>query len=195
MRGGLQVSAVFEEKDMLRKKIRRQMRQMELSLHKDADATICRKTTLLSQFQSARTIFCFVGVDWEIDTRPLINYAINTMKRVAVPLCTGSGLMEARLIDSLEQLRPGSYGIPEPPSNGPICPLSEIDFTVVPCVACDSSCMRLGQGGGFYDRFMGSASFFTAALCRDAALLKQVPKEPWDCPVDCVVTELRTYFR
>lgn len=171
------------------------MRRMAPSLRKCVDTDICRRTSLLSQFQLSRTIFCFVGVDWEINTRPLIDCALNTAKRVAVPLCTDPGIMEARLIYSLDQMEPGTYGIPEPPLNSPVCPLSEIDFAVVPCVACDSSCMRLGQGGGFYDRFMEKASFFSAALCRDEALLEQIPTEPWDRPVDCVVTESRIYLR
>lgn len=188
------MSMITEEKATLRKKIRGQMRRMDPSLRAESDSSICQRVSLLSQFQLSETIFCFVGIGWEINTRPLILNALNCGKRVAIPLCTAPGIMEARLIDSLEHLKPGAYGIPEPSLDSPICPFTEIDFAIVPCVACDSSCMRLGQGGGFYDQFMAKYTVYTAALCRDEALLEKVPTEAWDYPVDCVVTESQTYF-
>lgn len=189
------MSGIFEEKARLRKKIRGQMRGMDQAVRQKVDAAICQRVLQLREFQRAGTVFCFVGIDWEIDTSSLIRAALRGGKRVAVPLCTGPGIMEARIIQSPDDLRPGAYGIPEPLPSCPVCPPEEIAFAVVPCVSCDTGCMRLGQGGGFYDRFMEKAAFPTAALCREAALLEHVPAEPWDRPVDCVVTESHTYFR
>ena len=47
----------------------------------------------------------------EADLRPLLRQILRDGKRLAVPLCTGPGIMEARLISGLEQLAPGRYGI------------------------------------------------------------------------------------
>lgn len=183
------------EKAALRRQIRKKMREMDPSARSSADAAICRQVTQLPAFRDAETVFCFVGIDWEIDTAALINAALADGKRVALPLCTGPGIMEARLIRGPKDLQPGAYNIPEPLPSCPICAPQEIDFAAIPCVSCDRTCLRLGQGGGFYDRFLERASFYTAALCREEALLEQVPAEPWDHPVDCVVTESHLYFR
>lgn len=183
------------EKAELRKMIRRKMREMDPAARIQADEAICRKVTELPAFREAGTVFCFVGVDWEIDTTSLINAALADGKRVTLPLCTGPGIIEARLIRSPDDLQPGAYNIPEPVPEAPVCSPEEIGFAAVPCVSCDRTCLRLGQGGGFYDRFLEKASFYTAALCREDAMLDQVPAEPWDRPVDCVVTEAAFYFR
>lgn len=186
---------VYDEKKTARSRIRKQMRALDPAVREKTDVIICRNAARLPEFQKAKTIFCFVAYDWEIDTTPLIELALHEGKRVAVPLCTGPGIMEARFITGLSELTPGAYGIPEPSESAPMCPVEEIELALVPCVSCDSACMRLGQGGGFYDRFMEHASFCTAALCREAAMMEKIPAEPWDRPVDHVITEVQTISR
>lgn len=114
------MESIADKKAALRKAIRRQMREMPPALRAEIDATICRSVLELPQFQQAPAIFCFIGVDWEIDTRLLIDAALKAEKRVAVPLCTAPGIMEARIIQSFSQLKPGAYHIPEPI---PECPV------------------------------------------------------------------------
>ena len=184
-----------EEKAILRKQIRKRMREVDPAVRSAIDQRICRQVMTLPQYKAAKTIFCYVGVDWEIDTTKLISDALQHGKQVALPLCTAPGIMEARLIQSTADLQPGAYNIPEPRPSCALCPADAIEFAAVPCVSCDRTCLRLGQGGGFYDRFLEDSSFYTAALCREEALLEQVPAEPWDRPVDCVVTESHLYFQ
>ena len=64
------------------------------------------------------------------------------------------GIMELRQITSLDQLTPGAYGILEPPADSPAIEADGVDFAVLPCLSCSHSGHRLGQGGGFYDRFL-----------------------------------------
>ena len=51
---------------------------------------------------------------------------------------------------------------------------------------------RLGQGGGYYDRYLAGFQGFTVALCRDALLRDEIPTQPHDVPVQLVVTETRS---
>lgn len=69
--------------------------------------------TGLDEYHEARTVFIFVGTKEEINTRPIITDALKQGKRVAVPKCISKGVMEACLIDSLDNLEAGSYGIQE----------------------------------------------------------------------------------
>jgi 5-formyltetrahydrofolate cyclo-ligase len=158
-------------------------------------AAIRGQVEALPEYQRAGTVFAFVGAKWEIDTKELLRNALAAGKRVAVPLCVGPGIMEARLISGLDELAPGAYGIPAPLASCPVCPPAEIDFAVIPCVACDRAGRRLGQGGGYYDRFLAGAAFTKAAICRDIGLVDRIPAEPRDHPVDCVVTETAVYRR
>jgi 5-formyltetrahydrofolate cyclo-ligase len=189
------MNPVYEQKVILRKSIRKKLRTLDPETARLSAAAICKQVLDLPDYRNAKTVFAFVGVQWEIDTKDLLLLALSSGKRVAVPLCLVAGIMEARLIRSLNELVPGAYGIPEPTVKCPVCPPAEIDFAVIPCVSCDRACMRLGQGGGYYDRFLEHASFFNAAICRDIAILESVPVEPWDRPVDCVVTETTVYYR
>ena len=187
------MSAIREQKAALRKAIRQKLRQMDKKEARLSDEMILARVKKLPAYQKANTIFAFVGVKWEIHTDALIRDALLKGNRVAVPLCVKPGIMEARLIRSMAELKPGIMDIPEPKEHCPVCPPREIDFALIPCVSCDSSCMRLGQGGGFYDRFLAESHFFKAAVCRDLAITRAIPTEPWDLPVDCVVTETALY--
>lgn len=68
-----------------------------------------------------------------------------------------------------------------------------IGLVLVPGLAFDPSGGRLGQGGGFYDRWLADYAGCTAALCRTALLLPQVPRAPHDRGVELVLTEHGLY--
>lgn len=86
----------------------------------------------------------------------------------------------------------GKYGLLEPR----VPPGAEgirkgFDLVVVPGVAFDSRGRRLGKGYGYYDRFLSglAGSAVTVGLAFSRQLLPEVPVDPWDVPVDAVVTE------
>lgn len=189
------MNSIYDQKAALRKAVRNRLRALEAEAASASSAAICQQVIALPEYKNADTIFAFVGVDWEIDTEALLRHALDSGKQVAVPLCVEKGIMEARLIRSLDDLLPGEYDIPEPAAHSPLCPPEKIDFAVLPCVACDKNGMRLGQGGGFYDRFLEKSSFPHVAICRDIAIEEEIPVEPWDQPVECVVTETAIYRR
>ncbi|MBR2188088.1 MAG: 5-formyltetrahydrofolate cyclo-ligase [Eubacterium sp.] len=191
----MQTPDLTQLKKETRTRIRRAMRALDPGEKSRIDEAICRQAAAQPQFLAAGRIFCFLGIDWEINTDALIDAALAAGKEVYLPLVTGPGIMEARRIYDRSELVPGAYDIPEPPQNSPAADPSEIELAIVPCVSCDRSCMRLGQGGGFYDRFLEHASFYTIALCREDALLDEVPAEPWDSPVDCVITENHIFYK
>ena len=94
-----------------------------------------------------------------------------------------------------QSFAPGSFGIPEP-LDGEIVPFAEHDAVLVPLIAFDEQCHRLGQGGGFYDRALASlpapGSGHRPAIIGVAYEFQQVdrvPREPWDLPLDTVVTD------
>ena len=138
-------------KSELRALIARQVAALPPDYCREADGAICRHVLDWEVYRQAKAVFCYVGTDREIDTRPILRDALDRGKVLAVPLCVAKGVMEARQIRSLEDLVPGKYGILEP---GPDCPLvapEALDLALVPCSTGSRSGRRLGYGGGYYD--------------------------------------------
>ena len=97
--------------------------------------------------------------------------------------------MELRQITALDQLVPGAYGILEPSADAPLVDADAVDFAVLPCLSCSHGGHRLGQGGGFYDRFLARYRGGAVLVCREKLIREDIPLEPHDCPVPWVLTE------
>lgn len=178
-----------EEKRRLRRLLLEQMRALPPAYCRRADEAIYRHIVSLPAYQTARTICAYVGMDCEINTKPLIERMLADGKRVGVPLCVGKGVMEMREIGGLDELQAGTWGILEPPPEAPLLLPEEIDLGLIPCVSGNEAGQRLGYGGGFYDAYLAKALFLRVLLCRKAMMTAPIPVEPHDAAMDVVVSE------
>ena len=182
-----------EEKKQLRAIVRRLEAALSPEYKIKSGRAIVRRLLAMPEYQEAQTVFCFVGTDREIDTRPIFEDILAAGKVLCVPLCTAPGVMETRQITNLDQLSPGAFGISEPPASAPAVPVDTIDFAVLPCVTCNYLGQRLGHGGGYYDRFLSRFRGGTVLLCREQLIRQEIPVEPHDYPVPWVLTERSLY--
>ena len=190
------VDMVFEEKSdiqNIKKDLRKEMLSKALALPKvyksDADARITQLLLGLPEYKLANTIFCFVGVEHEINTRLFFDQVLADGKRLAVPLCVGKAVMEARRIFSLDELKRGYYGLYEPDKSSELIPMDEVEFAVIPCLTADHKGNRLGHGGGFYDTLFNEYNNVPAAIICRECLCGEVPTEPFDHRFSITVTE------
>ena len=81
--------------------------------------------------------------------------------------------------------------------DAPTVPVEELDLILVPGVAFDKKCNRLGRGGGFYDRFLDSVPPIvkTCGVSFEAQVVRLVPTRPHDRALDAVITESRLILR
>jgi len=156
-----------------------------------ADRRVAEAFLALPEYASAGTVFCYVSFDQELDSGPILRQVLAEGKRLAVPLIVGPGLMEARLISSLDQLRPGAYGILAPGPETPPVAKAALELIVTPGLAFDQDRWRLGRGGGFYDRWLADFAGLSVGLTREMQMLDGLPHEPWDCRVQILLTEQR----
>lgn len=140
-------------------------------------------------YLQASCVFCYVSTPQEIDTHELLCRTLADGKALCVPLCGARGVMTARRIRSLDELREGKYGIPEPDAAAEEIPPEQIGLIIIPALACDMQGYRLGYGGGYYDRFLSHANAVRMALCAEARLLPVLPREPFDERCDYIITE------
>ena len=83
-----------------------------------------------------------------------------------------------------------------PDSKDALISTGVFDVVIVPLVAFDSSCHRLGHGGGWYDRFLATQpGAIKIGLAFDVQRTDRIPTEPHDIQLDYVVTESRTFTK
>jgi len=186
---------VQQEKIRLRSKLRKLAQGMSADAVVRSDRGIAETLLALDVWKRAKSVFIYISMGWEPQTRGLIQAALQAGKMVAVPRCMDGGVMEARVIDTLEGLREGRFGSLEPDAGHPLLPAEAIDLVVAPCVAADRQGYRLGHGGGYYDRYLPYVRGTVVCLCRGRLLQPVLPHEALDRPVDVVITECEVIAR
>lgn len=178
-------------KSQLRKEIKLQRRNIQNK--KQADERIANRLFSASYYRSADTILAYVSLPDEIETDCIIEYALSNNKRVAVPYCVDDdGHMEFYLINSLNDLQIGSFGVREPRLD--VCrKLDSFDNSIilVPALSFDDKGYRLGYGKGYYDRFLQNYPFISIGLCYNIFVKNEIPIGEYDKKVDYIVTEDR----
>ncbi len=185
------------EKKVLRKELKQKRKNLPESYRCQADIQILEHIKNLDLYRQAQRIFCYVSMTEEVDTRALLENMLADGKTVAVPLCREKGVMEARQITSMDQLKPGAYGILEPKEDTKKLEPETLELCVIPCVSSSPDGIRLGYGGGYYDRFLPKTRAKRVILCQEQMLCENIPAESQDCPMDLVVTEtgIRSFDR
>lgn len=159
-----------------------------------SDKKIISTLTDLEIYKKAKTIFVYVSVNEEVNTRRFIEEALGLGKIIAVPKTyKGSKEMKAVIINSLEDLGPARFNLLEPKDDSKILEKEEIDLIVVPGAVFDFNLNRIGYGGGYYDRFLKDIEFKNnkVALAYDFQVLDKIEVESHDMKMDLVITEKR----
>lgn len=176
-------------KQTIRAEVAARVKNLSPIYCKEADEAICRQVIQSDVYDKARTIFCYVGTEREIDTMRLIHIMMRDGKNVAVPLCTQRGVMEARLIVGMGDLVSGRYGILAPRLQCPVVAPEDLDLVIVPCCTGNARGQRLGYGGGYYDRYLTQTKCPTMLLCRHQLEREDIPIDEHDVLLDYFVTE------
>ncbi len=181
------------ETPVTKTELRRALKQRAAALpdayKKEADARIFSAVTESDVYKTARSLFIYVSMPGEPDTRALLAHALAAGKAVYVPKCLGPRTMRAVRITDLTQLSPGAYGIPAPPDAPAEQPEPHFDLAAVPCVSAWTDGRRLGRGGGYYDAFFARTKTVKLCLCYAALLSAEIPVEAHDIRMDLLATE------
>ena len=138
----------------------------------------------------AKTVMLYRAMRGEVRLQAL-EAALGAEKTLVYPRCLPDGGMEARRLTAPDSWIAGSFGIeePDPERSEPVDP-RDIDLVICPCVAFDDTGVRLGMGGGYYDRFLPRCeNAVIAAAAFGYQRIEALPAEPWDRRLDAVFTE------
>lgn len=144
----------------------------------------------LPEMATARAVLVYGSMPEEVDTAELIQALWNRHVRVALPRVQGRRELQLHWYEPHHALCTGAYGLKEPFPEAPVALPSEIDIVVVPGVAYDLQCHRLGLGAGYYDTLLAQmrGSVVTVGVAFDEQVTPLVPCGDHDEPVDILVT-------
>ena len=159
-----------------------------------AAAVLARRALELPEIAGAGTVAAYVSVGSEPGTRALLDALRARGVRVLLPVLLADNDLDWAPYEGAEGLRKAGRGLLEPAGErlGPDAVL-DAEAVFLPGLAVDARGMRLGRGGGSYDRVLARLAAAGAhpalvVLLYDDEVAARVPEEPHDHPVDAVVT-------
>jgi 5-formyltetrahydrofolate cyclo-ligase len=139
----------------------------------------------------AATVAAYVSVNGEPGTSPLLDGLRAAGKRVILPVVLPDLDLDWAVYRDPDDLAPARYGLLEPTGERlGLDAIATADVVIVPALAVSPTGVRLGRGGGCYDRALGRVPVgtFTCALLYDGEVGLDVPVEPHDRPVGYAAT-------
>ena len=144
------------------------------------------------EVRRAATVAAYVSVGREPGTGPLLAGLEAAGKRVILPLLQPDDDLDWAVYRGPDSLVPARRGLLEPVGT-PLGPdaIGTADCVIVPGLAVDRTGLRLGRGGGSYDRALGRVPVgtFTCVVLQAGEVRDEVPADPHDRQVTAVVTE------
>ncbi len=173
-------------KTELRRQIKEKKRQMTLCQIESASTRLEALFVSSELYRQAKTIYGYLPYNQEVRTTSMLERALQDGKQVAVPKIYGDEMRFIYLTD-LSQVEKGYCGIPEPIADGPVAD-DPTALVLMPGLAFTQKGDRMGYGGGFYDKFLAcEPEHPTVALCYDFQIVRSLPTQEHDIPVDLVL--------
>ena len=162
----------------------------------EASRVLAERLGDLPEFSAAQRVVLYAVIpgSGELDLRPVFNRLRASRRAALYPRCLPDGRLEFVEVPHLEALRPGRHGIPEP-GGAALSLRPEEDLVLVPGLAFDRNGVRLGRGGGYFDRTFapgGGPSPQLFGVGYSWQLTEPLPFESHDRAMDGVVTDRET---
>jgi 5-formyltetrahydrofolate cyclo-ligase len=186
---------IKEQKKEIRKAVKALKNSTPQQERDACSLSIQQKLLSTGIFEQAGTILLYHALPDEVNTELLLSTLSNHRggnKRIILPVVEGEYLILKEYVP--QEMECGYRNISEPTGSVQTDP-SEIELAIIPGVAFDKCCNRMGRGKGFYDRLIPYLKCPTIGLGFGFQMVDSIPCEEFDKPLDMVVTEIGTYKR
>lgn len=185
-------------KKLIRKEILSRRNLIDEETKKYKDRKIKELLTGLPEFIQSHVILLYASFKSEVDTTGLIEYCLTDGKVTVLPKVDSiNNQLRLYEIKNIKELSSGYSGIPEPdvPEDRGMR-AEDMDLIIVPGVAFDENCSRLGYGKGFYDKLLSvirgqGLGFSIIGLAYEEQIVESIPYESHDVKMDKIITDKR----
>ncbi len=174
-------------KEEIRKELLSRRQSLPSGLKDELDTYLRSKLLSLPELIKAEKVLLFCPIKGEPDLSQLFEEILSQGKGLVLPRVRGKELELIKVYNPI-CLSAGTFNIPEPTDGKRIYP-EELDVAVVPGIAFDREGYRIGFGKGYYDRLLERVSCPVVGVAYSFQVLDRVPRDPWDKPVDILITE------
>lgn len=189
----------IEQKALLRKQARAARSALSANERQTAEQTLTHRLLNLPAVKHAKTIGVYKAVGAELSLDAFVSKLgeLEDAPTVAYPLIISDTAMVFMRVGIGEDL-----GVLSDPmavvtdyDRSRVIPAHDLDLLLVPGVAFDAECNRLGQGGGYYDRYLPllKPECLSVGIAFDEQVVESVPVQGYDHKVDYVVTPTQIY--
>lgn len=179
---------------MRRRMIRLLKGSVDAEIRQRQSAEICSQLTSLEKWKIASKVCLFASMDHEVDSRFLIQSALESGKECFLPRVISDEEMRFfRVFDLKDQenFAKNSWGIAEPPeeSRRILKDQDSVDIVVCPGVAFDKFNRRLGYGKGYYDRAISKFVNrpWLVGIAFSFQVVEEVPVDKFDQTLDLII--------
>ncbi|GAP02145.1 5-formyltetrahydrofolate cyclo-ligase [Fructobacillus pseudoficulneus] len=175
------------DKKTIRKEQTKKLRALDPIVKADNEKALYAKLFQTSSWQKAQSVAVTASLPFEVNTRPIMEQAWQEEKTVLLDKIV-DGQMFFVEIDANTPLTTGdSFGILEPESNHAVAK-DQIDLVLVPGLAFSDAGLRIGFGGGYYDRFLQDYQGASVSLALPEQRRADWVPDQFDQVVDQVIT-------
>jgi len=136
-------------------------------------------------FKASQTILLYFSLTDEVFTHEFIE-KWSRSKTILLPVIKDD-VLELCVYSDSGDLSPGAFDIQEP-SGEAFTDYDSIDLAIVPGMAFDKSGNRLGRGKGYYDKLLPQIKAHKIGICFPFQITHEVPTEPFDIPMDKIIS-------
>ena len=187
---------VSEEKARIRKEIKRRRSMLSFSVLSDIEKSLPEfisaidDSELKKKLKNAKRIALYRSFNGEVPVDGLAEYFMSQGVKCCFPRIENDTMVFCDC-DSLkeDEFDQSSIGIKEPVNSKPSVDPKDIDVVVLPAVAYNEEGTRLGMGGGYYDRFIGSLGSdrpYLLGICYEFQICSDVPGTDNDISADFI---------
>ncbi len=186
--------------DIIRERLKEKRKNLTKKQSSELSRAIFLRIIRSSWIQEHSNIGIYYAINGEADTLKLIEFLWSNNQNAFLPVMHHNSLLFGNFAPNSD-LNENTYGIPEPEltKENQVSAL-ELDMVFVPLVAFDQDGYRLGMGGGYYDRTFEKklkdqkpTTPLLVGLAYEFQKQNNLVHQPWDVPLDMVVTESNTY--
>lgn len=185
-------SDIKEAKQLIRASFKLIRNNLEDSFIQNKSNIIYKKFKNIVNIAKFNSICVYIDFNNEVETKNIIKYAMDNNIKVSVPFLVDDHNMKLKYINDYKKdiNRNTRFGNGEPFEHCKNCHIEEVSMFIIPAIAFDEKCNRLGFGKGYYDNILKlNKNALRIGLAYDYQILPSIPKDDNDEILDIIISE------